>query len=350
METVVFDGVAYIKASHAAKEFKYTSDYIGQLCRAKKIDARLVGRTWFVNPESLVEHKRNRHSQLVKKDREEQKQDIASKTKIHRKSVPAVLTPKTVKVSKTTVNKMGQRERSLAVAYEPDEEALLPSLTRKVPKPPRRIRIEHANATRIHIAAEKTTSVFAADPLPEVSLSGSLTVTDYPDVDENEEESLSDEENVLNNKVISDEVALVKPKVKRVTVVEIAGKRKQKVNIVADFADKKTVLSTDFEKKIEKATISAKRIESPLQPDKKSRAKAGLQSTISSFAPQMVQQAAAMKEMPLMVLISPLIASVLALVCVTVLFSASSQVIVADTVYESQVVLQVANLLQVLQP
>ena len=65
MDKVTFEGVEYVKASALAKQFKYTSDYIGQLCRAKKVDARLVGRTWFVNPESVIEHKQGKYKKTA---------------------------------------------------------------------------------------------------------------------------------------------------------------------------------------------------------------------------------------------------------------------------------------------
>lgn len=63
MTTVTVDGVVYEKASTLAKRFKYTTDYIGQLCRAKKVDAQLIGRSWYVNPESLESHKESRYAE-----------------------------------------------------------------------------------------------------------------------------------------------------------------------------------------------------------------------------------------------------------------------------------------------
>lgn len=56
MDTVVIDGVTYTKASTLAKDFRYTTDYIGQLCRADKVDAQLVGRSWYASRESLEDH------------------------------------------------------------------------------------------------------------------------------------------------------------------------------------------------------------------------------------------------------------------------------------------------------
>ena len=38
--------------------FGYTQDYIGQLCRGEKIDARRIGRTWYVCEKSILEHKK----------------------------------------------------------------------------------------------------------------------------------------------------------------------------------------------------------------------------------------------------------------------------------------------------
>src|SRR3989344_1690983 len=51
-----FDGEKYISSKQAAEIAHYTSDYIGQLCRGKKIKARRIGRDWFVSEESLLEY------------------------------------------------------------------------------------------------------------------------------------------------------------------------------------------------------------------------------------------------------------------------------------------------------
>ena len=55
------DGKKFISARRAAENFGYTSDYVGQLCRAKKINARLVGRSWYVLEKDLIDHKNNHH-------------------------------------------------------------------------------------------------------------------------------------------------------------------------------------------------------------------------------------------------------------------------------------------------
>src|SRR3989344_8638005 len=60
MNPIFSDGKEYISAIRASKKIGYASDYIGQLCRAKKIPGKLVGRTWYVDFESLLSHKQNR--------------------------------------------------------------------------------------------------------------------------------------------------------------------------------------------------------------------------------------------------------------------------------------------------
>jgi hypothetical protein len=49
--------VNYISAKRAQEVFGYTSDYIGQLCRADKLECRMIGRSWFVTERSLIAHK-----------------------------------------------------------------------------------------------------------------------------------------------------------------------------------------------------------------------------------------------------------------------------------------------------
>ena len=60
MDTVDLGGSTYIKASRIAKDMGYTPDYVGQLCRGGKIDATLVGRTWYVRSGALEEYKKEK--------------------------------------------------------------------------------------------------------------------------------------------------------------------------------------------------------------------------------------------------------------------------------------------------
>lgn len=53
------DGKIYISSRRAAEMSKYSNDYIGQLCRGGKVVAKMIGRNWFVDQDSLIQHKKN---------------------------------------------------------------------------------------------------------------------------------------------------------------------------------------------------------------------------------------------------------------------------------------------------
>lgn len=46
-----------ISVKRASQETGYSQDYIGQLCRQKKVPAKLIGRSWFVDLEYLKKYK-----------------------------------------------------------------------------------------------------------------------------------------------------------------------------------------------------------------------------------------------------------------------------------------------------
>ncbi|HMA77610.1 MAG TPA: hypothetical protein VKP88_00525 [Candidatus Paceibacterota bacterium] len=61
MQELVLNGKTYVKATDIAKHLGYTSDYVGQLCRAGKVDAEQVGRAWYVVPDTIQAHKQTRY-------------------------------------------------------------------------------------------------------------------------------------------------------------------------------------------------------------------------------------------------------------------------------------------------
>lgn len=63
-ETLQFKGINYISSKRAAELVGYTKDYVGQLCRAGKLEARLVGRSWYVSEPSILQHKLTVHYTL----------------------------------------------------------------------------------------------------------------------------------------------------------------------------------------------------------------------------------------------------------------------------------------------
>lgn len=91
METLVLDGKSYVKASKAARDLGYTADYVGQLCRSGKVSAHLIGRTWYVDPSMLGEHRiekkrvsRIKAREQVRKSLEEHKLKVTESRNIYK--------------------------------------------------------------------------------------------------------------------------------------------------------------------------------------------------------------------------------------------------------------------------
>jgi hypothetical protein len=57
MEEITLDDKTYVSSKRAAKITGYAKDYVGQLCREGKVEARLVGRNWYVLESSIREHR-----------------------------------------------------------------------------------------------------------------------------------------------------------------------------------------------------------------------------------------------------------------------------------------------------
>jgi len=53
MDELEIAGKRYLSTRRAAKDHKYTSDYVGQLIRGGKVVGKKVGRSWYVEEQSL---------------------------------------------------------------------------------------------------------------------------------------------------------------------------------------------------------------------------------------------------------------------------------------------------------
>ncbi len=56
MDELEISGKRYISTRRAGREHQYHADYIGQLIRGGKIQAQKVGRSWYVDEDSLAEY------------------------------------------------------------------------------------------------------------------------------------------------------------------------------------------------------------------------------------------------------------------------------------------------------
>lgn len=323
----MLDGIEYVKASVVAEDFKYTSDYIGQLCRNKKVDARLVGRTWFVNPLSITEHKRSKYGTINAIDDQEQAHQVHV-------SVEPVIKSKTLKtlLANNTYHKLTE-QRNLHVAYDLDDEALMPNLTKKVLPPPKKIRIEQADAKTVRVGGRLKEFAFMPSTMPEISLSGKLKVTEIPEAEPEVVESTTSDS--YENKAIStnSEKMSVKIKPHPTTFSKIEKARDRSIKL-KKLPQQNNPLQVGQVTKIEERSKTQ-------TPDAK-------KSGEIRFSPTSVEKAQPVK-ISTVVLASPLIATVLALVVVTALFSASSRVVVSKATYQSEIILQVANVLEILR-
>jgi hypothetical protein len=63
MDELIISGKRYISTKRAGKEYRYHSDYIGQLVRSGKVQGQKVGRSWYVSETSLAAYLRSEASE-----------------------------------------------------------------------------------------------------------------------------------------------------------------------------------------------------------------------------------------------------------------------------------------------
>ena len=146
MEEISVNGENYVKASVLAKNFGYTPDYIGQLCRAEQVKCTLVGRSWYVNEESLREHRKGRYRSSSAKSKEHLRKVVEDQS-----SAPL------------------QMKSSSTVRYETDEEDLFPVLKKEEESSP--VHKEDDTET-LNVAINKPLSVGLSSTRPSVRAVG----------------------------------------------------------------------------------------------------------------------------------------------------------------------------------
>jgi hypothetical protein len=156
MEVLVLDGKQYVKASKAARELGYATDYVGQLCRSGQVDAHLIGRTWYVNQDELGTHRVEKKRMSRVKAREQVKKSIEE----HR-----------VKIKSETE----KTNKHIDIQYERDTSALIPE-TRKL-----NIGIERGHSKKFSTVEPDETEESYENEGEKVVISGELSVVDVTD-------------------------------------------------------------------------------------------------------------------------------------------------------------------------
>lgn len=134
MDTVIIDNVTYTKVAVLAKKFRYTTDYIGQLCRLGKIKAKLVGRAWYANYESLEKLAKKRLDNIRKDEIVLNKKDEFPRTN-QRIRIRAPLSKQTRKMLPNLLDSQKNIQPNSVVRYEADVVDLLPSIWMQQIKP-----------------------------------------------------------------------------------------------------------------------------------------------------------------------------------------------------------------------
>ena len=188
MKDITINGVLYLPATTLAKEFRYTTDYIGQLCRAKKVDAQLVGRSWYVNPLSLKSHKNNKTKKVISSDitinkgvdLEVSESDASpASTEIGIRKVE-ITNDRAVKNLPIVHNNFVKRLTWQPVKYEEDGGELIPKVEKQSFKP-HKVNVDLADSADIAIKSSSKPTKLVAEELPEVSLKGELKVKNIDD-------------------------------------------------------------------------------------------------------------------------------------------------------------------------
>jgi len=136
------EGREYISSSRAAEITHYTSDYIGQLCRGGKLSAQIVGRSWFIEVESLDRYQEAIKTQLHKEKKIQAVQKELAIKKVSAQTTSPVSVAKFVDVpakeelskeKESIINSSSSAFPPLAwkIVYAEDDRSLLPTLNKK---------------------------------------------------------------------------------------------------------------------------------------------------------------------------------------------------------------------------
>lgn len=175
MDVLTLGEKKYVKASVIARELGYTADYVGQLCRGGKVDAKLFGRSWYVHKDSIGEHKSTRYRSTQAKSVQAVKIHIAEST-----------IEESPRVDHNPSMFYAHNRQKPTPRYVTDESPLMPHAVKSG-----NLRVELAEATAVSIGSSDATYSFNAPKLPIVKFKGALSLTEFDDAEVPVEEGSS---------------------------------------------------------------------------------------------------------------------------------------------------------------
>ncbi len=168
MDVVTINKKNYKKATLVARDFGYTKDYLGQLCRSEKVDARLVGRTWYVNPDSITEHKKTKQRSNLEKSKQALRESSSHKVTVAvRQSANKNFFEHLPKATKIT-------------NYETDDSDLVPVVQKKN-QLVHRLEVELGGAEKLEVTSKTQEYVISASKHPRIRFKGDVQVESHED-------------------------------------------------------------------------------------------------------------------------------------------------------------------------
>lgn len=181
MKSISIDSIKYVKATDIARELGYTADYVGQLCRAHKVDAQLVGRSWYVSEDSIRDHKQTRYRSSKKASTKAISRSLHAEDSDSKESYKV---PVVVEKQKDETQYAGQHfyKRAPVVSksnYFNDETELIPEgLTKNKTG---RLSVSLADAQSVTIKSKSSGYDFSPVERQDIRFSGSLVVSEIED-------------------------------------------------------------------------------------------------------------------------------------------------------------------------
>lgn len=167
MQELVLNGKTYVKAADIAKHLGYTSDYVGQLCRAGKVDAERVGRAWYVVPNTIENHKQSRYRSNVAKSRAAIAEYKAAQEQ--HESLPVVQRAHHVRV-----HHYERDDTELIPSVRPKQTESAPSVRHVAPTVTKEVVSEKPKALKVDIVTKK--HKFSAEKEGQARFSGTLVI------------------------------------------------------------------------------------------------------------------------------------------------------------------------------
>jgi hypothetical protein len=187
MDVLTVGGKSYVKASVLAQELGYTADYIGQLCRGEKVDAQLVGRSWYVERDSIQGHKSTRYRSTQVKTRKAIESHILVQN--HERAHAVVIhggteaTGHAIPVeAHTTARFYIHNSLKPPPRYSSDDADLLPSVLEDKKKTGH-LQVDLADADTLTVVSKSEEYDFEIPSLPQIQFKGALSLSEYDDAE-----------------------------------------------------------------------------------------------------------------------------------------------------------------------